>query len=274
MRGELYLIGTPIGNLSDLSERALKTMCQLSVLFCEDTRVTGKLLKLLGISVPLRALSDDHGPERIREAIHAINHGQRVGFVTDAGMPGVSDPGRRLVRAAWEAGITPVVIPGPSSVGTLLAACPFVDNSFCFLGFPPRKKNDRAAFVSQLVQLREPGFFFESPQRVHALLDALCASLEPERELLIGREMTKMHEQIVLLIAGEWTRQKAKIPEVGEYTVAVAARPPSAEPDFGRDELRSALDRLLAAGFSKRDAVKALAAAWEVQPNELKALLY
>lgn len=274
MRGELYLIGTPIGNMSDLTDRAQKTMRHLSVLFCEDTRVTGKLLKLLGLGIPLRALSDDHGPERIREAISAINHGQRVGFVTDAGMPGVSDPGRRLVRAAWEAGITPRIIPGPSSVGTLLAACPFVDNSFYFLGFPPRKKNDKAVFVNQLVELREPGFFFESPQRVHALLDSLCASLEPERELLIGREMTKMHEQILLFTAGKWEQHKPKVPEVGEYTVAVAPRPPEAEPDFSRDELLNALERLIVAGFSKRDAVKALAAAWEVQPNELKKLLY
>jgi len=274
MRGELFLIGTPIGNLNDMSPRAKETLASLDVLYCEDTRVTGKLLSLLGLNLPLVSLSDDHGPARSAQAIEAVNNGHRVGFATDAGMPGVSDPGRRLVRAAWQAGIHPVVVPGPSSPSTLLAACPFVDNRFRFVGFPPRKPNDRARFVELVATSPEPCFFFESPHRVHAVLDLLCPALEPTRELIAGREMTKLHEQVELFTAGEWDNWRDQLPQVGEYTVAVAARPAAEAVEHDEESLADALQRLLEAGFSKRDAVKALAAVWQVSANELKKLLY
>lgn len=274
MAGELFLIGTPIGNLGDLTQRARETLGSLDVLYCEDTRHTSKLTTHLGLSLPLRALSDDHGEARSREAITAVQSGQRVGFVTDAGMPGVSDPGRRLVRAAWDAGITPVIIPGPSSVGTLLAACPFVANRFRFLGFPPRKPGERSRFIAELAASPDPCFFFEAPGRVLKVLDELCAALEPTRSLLIGREMTKLYEQLVLLNAGDWADRRTGLKEVGEYTVAVAAKPEDTDSEHDDAELKAALDRLLAAGFSKRDAVRALAAAWEISANDLKKLLY
>jgi len=274
MRGELILIGTPIGNLGDLTQRARETLRGLDVLYCEDTRVTGKLTSHLGLKVPLRALSDDHSDSRAQEAVDAVKAGHRVGFVTDAGMPGISDPGRRLVRTAWDSGLTPSVVPGPSSVGTALAACPFVENRFRFVGFPPRKAGERLEFIEMLDSSEEPCFFFESPHRVHGLLNELCATLEPERELLIGREMTKLHEQVELFCADEWNALSPSLPEMGEYTVAVAGRPPERNNGRSEDELKAALKRLTRAEFSKRDAVKALAAIWEVSPNDLKKLLY
>jgi len=274
MRGELYLIGTPIGNMSDLSPRARDILALLDTLYCEDTRVTGKLLSLLGLSVKLVALSDDHSERRIAKAIGCVQAGQRIGFSADAGMPGVSDPGRRLVRAAWAAGITPTVIPGPSSPSTLLAACPFVANSFRFVGYPPRKDSERAAFVAELAASLEPCFFFESPHRVHQVLDLLCAAVEPERQLLIGREMTKLHEQLVLLTAAEWPDWQLKLPTIGEYTVAVAAQPEAERPRDDPAVLLEELERLVAAGFSKRDAARALAAVRQISANELKKLLY
>lgn len=274
MRGELYLIGTPIGNMSDLSPRARDTLAQLDILYCEDTRVTGKLLALLGLSLKLVALSDDHSAGRIDKAIAAVQAGRRIGFAADAGMPGVSDPGRRLVRAAWSAGITPSVIPGPSSPSTLLAACPFVDNSFRFVGYPPRKDGERAAFVAELAASPEPCFFFESPHRVHQVLELLADALEPQRELLIGREMTKLHEQLVLITAGQWPDWELKLPTIGEYTVAVAGCPPPEQTADEAAQLLAELERLLAAGFSKRDAAKALAAVRQISANELKRLLY
>lgn len=274
MRGQLALIGTPIGNLGDLTQRARETLRSLEVLYCEDTRVTSKLLSHINLNVPLRALSDDHDASRVEEAIATVKAGKRVGFVTDAGMPGVSDPGRRLVRAAWSAGITPDIIPGPSSVGMALAACPFVENRFRFVGFPPRKAGERLDFIEMLASSPEPCFFFESPHRVHGLLNELCATLEPERELLIGREMTKLHEQLELFYADDWLSLSPSIPEMGEYTVAVAGRPAALAPVREAEELTAALDRLLNAGFSKRDAVKALSVVWEISPNDLKKLLY
>lgn len=273
MRGQLYVIGTPIGNLSDLSPRARETLTHLDVLFCEDTRVSGKLLSFLGLSVPLRSLSDDHAEGRVRQAIEALNAGRRVGFASDAGMPGISDPGRRLVRAAWEAGYKPIVVPGGSSVGTLLAACPFIDNRFRFVGFPPRKDGDRARFAALLAGSAEPCFFFESPHRVHAVLDEICTVVEPQRELILGREMTKLHEQLELFTAADWPALRDSVPTIGEFTVAVAAAPAQEAP-HDEAQLAAALKRLQEAGFTKRDAVKALAAVWEVSPNELKDLAY
>ena len=274
MRGELILIGTPIGNLGDLTQRARETLRSLDVLYCEDTRVTAKLAGHLNLGVPLKALSDDHGEARAREAVAEVKAGRRVGFVTDAGMPGVSDPGRRLVRAAWDSGVTPSIVPGPSSVGTVLAACPFVENRFRFVGFPPRKQGERLGFIEMLAASPEPCFFFESPHRVHGLLNELCTTVEPEREILIGRELTKLHEQLELFHAEDWPVIAPGIPEMGEYTVAVAARPEPVGSGREDEELKAALKRLTNAEFSKRDAVRALAAVWDISPNELKKLLY
>jgi 16S rRNA (cytidine1402-2'-O)-methyltransferase len=274
MAGQLYLIGTPIGNLGDITQRAVETLRSLDVLYCEDTRVTSKLLAHIGARPTLRSLSDDAPEQRWGEAVDEALAGKRVGFVTDAGMPGVSDPGRKLVRAAWAAGLAPTVIPGPSSVGALLAACPFVDNSFRFAGFPPRKAGERSVWVEGVAQSSEPCFFFEAPWRVHAVLDELCATVEPGRQVLIGREMTKLYEQLALFSAGEWPVLRDTITARGEFTLAVAGRVAKAAPSIDAQLARAALARLETAGFSQRDAVKALAAAWDAPPNEIKRMLY
>lgn len=273
MPGQLALIGTPIGNLGDITRRAVETLRGLDILYCEDTRVTAKLLSHLSLTIPTRALSDDAPADRWRRAVREAQQGMRVGFVTDAGMPGVSDPGRRLVREAWAAGITPTVVPGPSSVGTLLAACPFVNNTFRFAGFPPRKLGERDAFIRRIVESEEPSFLFESPQRAHAFLDELCPALEAERQVLIGREMTKLYEQLVLITAGEWAPTSPRVLAIGEFTIAVAARAVAADAR-PVEEIDAALSRLTDGGFSKRDAVKALAAVWEVHPNQIKRIAY
>jgi 16S rRNA (cytidine1402-2'-O)-methyltransferase len=274
MDAKLFLIGTPLGNLSDITQRAVETLRALDVLYCEDTRVTAKLLAHIGARPTLRSLSDDAPEQRWSDAVAEAQGGKRVGFCTDAGMPGVSDPGRKLVRAAWAAGLAPSVVPGPSSVGTLLAACPFVDNSFRFAGFPPRKAGERMAWVAGLAQSAEPCFFFDAPSRVHAVLDEICAAVEPQRQLLIGREMTKLYEQFTLFTAEQWPQLREGIPAKGEFTLAVAARPVADAPSLDAQQAQAALTRLERAGFSKRDAVKALAAVWDAPLNDVKRLGY
>lgn len=273
MPGALYLIGTPIGNLGDVSPRVIETLKSLDVLYCEDTRVTGKLLQLIGVKTPLRALSDDHGQEHWDSAVQAALAGQQVGFASDAGMPGVSDPARKLTRSAWAAGLAPQVIPGPSALSTLLSACPFVDSGFVFKGFAPRRPGERASFIAELRDSPLPSFFFESPMRAHELLDELCAALEPERQLLIGREMTKLHEQYALFNAGQWPEQREAIPAKGEFSLAVAARP-VLERNADAEAAAAALVRLEASGFSRKDAARALAAVWDIGVNEVKKLSY
>jgi 16S rRNA (cytidine1402-2'-O)-methyltransferase len=271
--GELFIIGTPIGNLADMTPRGVETLRSLDVLYCEDTRVTAKLLSHLGVSVPTRALSDDSGSARIVEAVAAAQQGKRVGFSTDAGMPGISDPARRLTESAWAAGITPQVIPGVSALATVLAACPFVENSFVFLGFAPRKAGERDAFYKRIAESTDPCVFFESPRRIQGLLTELCGVLPDARRILIGREMTKLHEQYSLFTAGDWDELRASVPELGEFTVAVESAP-QGEHDVDTEAARDALVRLKQAGFSSRDAVKALSAALDIPPNAAKKLDY
>jgi len=273
MPGQLYMIGTPIGNLQDLTPRAAETLKRLDLLYCEDTRRTMRLLAHVGAAVPLRPLPDDAPPPAWQRAIGEVQSGKAVGFVTEAGMPGVSDPGRKLVRAAWRAGHAPIVIPGPGAVSALLALCPFVESSFRFAGFPPRKAGERTAFVTTLASSAEPVFLFEAPSRVHGLIDAIAAAVEAEREILIGREMTKLHEQCLLFTAGQWTSLRESIPPRGEFTVAVAGRPP-AKKAVPIAEAKLALQRLASAGFSQRDAVRALAAVWDLPANEIRRIAY
>ncbi len=271
--GRLYIIGTPIGNLADMTPRGVETLRSLDVLYCEDTRVTAKLISHLGISIPTRALSDDFGPGRIDEALGAVQSGKRVGFASDAGMPGISDPARRLTEAAWRAGVVPQVIPGVSALSTALAACPFIENGFRFAGFPPRKPGERTQFVVAAAESPEPIVFFESPRRVHTILDELCATLEPRRRVLIARELTKLHEQLVLFEADEWAAVKTTILELGEFTVVIEGRAEVPE-DLDADAARKSLERLKAAGFTTRDAARALAAVLDVGVNVVKKLDY
>lgn len=273
MSGRLFLIGTPIGNLADFSPRAQSILRELDVLFCEDTRTTGKLLSHFGIRAHTRSLSDDSPDSAWQDAVAMVRQGLKVGYVSDAGMPGLSDPGRRLVRAAWEAGEIPSVIPGPSAVGTLLAACPFISKQFQFMGFAPRKKGERESFIEELATAPYPSFFFESPHRAHQLLEDLTLRLEPGRELMIGREMTKLFEQVLLFTAAEWPRLADDVPQVGEFTIAVD-RAPAAEHDPAAPGALDMVKRLVDAGFSQRDAIKATAIALGMQPNDVKNLVY
>jgi 16S rRNA (cytidine1402-2'-O)-methyltransferase len=273
VQGRLFIIGTPIGNLADISRRALDTLASLDILYCEDTRVSGKLLQHFAINVKTRALSDDHGGARWQEAVQEVLDGRKVGYVSDAGMPGISDPARRLTEAAWQAGVVPQVIPGPSALDSAIAACPFVQGRFCFAGFAARRAGEREQFLEDLRLSAEPTAFFESPLRVHALLDDLCARLEPARRLLIGRELTKMFEQLILFDASEWPEVKGRVPAKGEFTVVVEGAP-EVKRVLSDDEVAQVFQRLLDRGFSRRDATNATAAALELTTNRVKQLTY
>lgn len=271
MAGELILIGTPLGNLADISRRVTDTLAHVDILYCEDTRVTGKLLNALGITCATRPLSDDHGIGRVQEAVQAVLAGKRVGYASDAGMPGVSDPGRRLVEEAWRAGVAPTVVPGPSAVATWVAVCPFVEHGFEFAGYAPRKPGERAQFAEHLARSPLPVLFFESPHRVHELLEQLTDAVEPDRQFMVGREMTKLFEQFVLFTANQWDITAGQIPAQGEFTVGIAGREQEPE-QLDALEIEAALSRLREAGFSNKDAAKALAAVRGLKPNEIKRL--
>lgn len=193
MAGHLILVPTPIGNLGDLTPRAMDALRVADLVACEDTRRTGGLLKHLEIDKPLVRF-DDHAPETSVDAVaQALASGQTVAYCSDAGMPGVNDPGFELARLAREAGIKITVLPGPSAVTLAVVASGLPNHAFSFLGYLPSRSEPRRTFLQKLAGREETTVVFETPHRIHEAL-AEMAEILPDREIALGRELTKLHE--------------------------------------------------------------------------------
>ena len=196
MSGVLFVLGTPIGNLGDITRRAVDTLAMVDRVVAEDTRRTRALLSHLGITgKPLECIDANAPLSRMQKVVEFLCAGQRVALVTDAGMPGISDPGARLVTSAVEAGIEIQVVPGPSSVTAALALSGLVEGPFYFMGFLPRQGKRRRAALDRVTRTSDPVVLFESPQRIGATLGEL-ALLQPERAAVVCRELTKVHEEV------------------------------------------------------------------------------
>lgn len=217
----LYVVGTPIGNLGDLSARVRETLASATSIVAEDTRRTKALLSHLGISGKRLLRFDAHAtPERVAGLLDAIGEGESAALVTDAGMPGVSDPGAELVRAAAARGIRVVPIPGPSAVTAALAASGLVGGAFSFLAFLPRHGKKRRAALDRIARSEEPVVFFEAPTRIAATLAEL-AELDPERPAALCRELTKLHEEVIHATLAELAALEREW--LGEVTLVVGA---------------------------------------------------
>ncbi len=191
----LVLVPTPVGNLHDVTRRALEVLQRADVIVCEDTRVTGQLLKHYGIA-PRKLLSSHEHNEQVRavEVVRRITSGETVALVSDAGMPGISDPGFRLVRACIDAGCAVTALPGPSAAITALAASGLPSDAFYFAGFPPQKKG-RQTFLRALLERRETCVMYESPHRLERLLEEIAAIAGADRQVVVAREISKLHEE-------------------------------------------------------------------------------
>jgi 16S rRNA (cytidine1402-2'-O)-methyltransferase len=221
MNGLLSLVSTPIGNLQDTTLRAIKTFSQADLIACEDTRVTGVLLKAHGISSKHFLSIHHHTPDHaLSELIEKIHNGLRVAYASDAGTPGVNDPGGRLVELAYEAGIHIEVIPGPSALTAAISACGFPMEHFSYIGFIPQKNHRRATFVS-IAERKEPTIFFESTHRILKTLNELSASLQGERLIYVGRELTKKFETHLRAPITDVIAHLEKSSIKGEFTVIV-----------------------------------------------------
>ncbi|CAN0471691.1 unnamed protein product, partial [Phaeothamnion confervicola] len=199
----LVVVGTPIGNLDDLSPRAAAQLRDADLVACEDTRRTATLLRHAGSHIRMMAVHQHNEAARAADLVARMLAGATVAFVSDAGMPLVSDPGARVVRAAVDAGLIVTVIPGPSAVTVALAASGLAgEDGFTFLGFVPRKGAERRRAMERIGALAVPAVAFESPQRLPALLAEIAAAW-PERPLAICRELTKLHEEVVRGTAAE-----------------------------------------------------------------------
>jgi len=222
--GTLFIIATPIGNLEDVTYRAIETLRSLDLLFCEDTRVTVRLLERYGLHVPMDSYREDAHRQKLDRVLAALRDGKRVGLVSDAGTPAISDPGFRLVRdvLAAEPETTIVPIPGPSAVAAALSVSGLPSDEFLFLGFPPHKKGRNAAFKEALDQPRTV-VLYESTHRIEKALTAI-AEIDPTRGLTVGREITKMHETFYRGTASEIMEQLAKTSTRGEFVIVIAPR--------------------------------------------------
>ncbi len=220
--GTLSVVATPIGNLEDMTHRAVRILNEADYILCEDTRMTGKLCAHYDIKTPLRRY-DVHASERAHETVLIdLVEGKRVALVSDAGTPGVSDPGVLLVTRAREAGVRIDTIPGPSAVTAAVSIAGLKGNQFTFLGFVPQKKG-RQTFFSDLEAYTHPVVFFESTHRIMKTLEALTA-LPEGYTVLLGRELTKLHEEMLRGSAAELLQLLTATPvkQKGEFVVIVS----------------------------------------------------
>ena len=259
MSGRLVVVGTPIGNLADCSPRAVEALGAADRIACEDTRRTGKLLQLLGIGHgPLVVVNDHTEAERVPELLRAVADGEVVALVTDAGMPGIADPGQRVVAAVAEAGHPVEVVPGPTSPVVALVASGLPTARFVVEGFLPRKGRARTGRLAELATEVRTVVLLESPHRAVATLADLLAACGPDRRVAVARELTKLHEEVWRGTLAEAVVHAEETPVRGEVVVVLDGAPPAAEPDD--DAVRAALASARAAGRSTRDAVAEVAA--------------
>ncbi|MDX1686405.1 MAG: 16S rRNA (cytidine(1402)-2'-O)-methyltransferase [Candidatus Promineifilaceae bacterium] len=255
--GTLYLVGTPIGNLEDITLRALRTLREASLIAAEDTRTTGRLLKHHEIDTPLTSFHEYSDEARIGELIDRLAVAD-VALVTDAGMPGLSDPGYRLVRAAVEAGVTVSPIPGPSAAVSALISSGLPTDSFLFLGFLPRQRKARREALANAGGLPYTLVIYEAPHRLVKLLKDVDAVLG-DRPLVVARELTKLHEEIWRGTAGDAIEYFGKDRVRGEITVVIRGAGEE-EAAWSEAEVERAMARLLADGVRRKEAAERVAA--------------
>lgn len=259
MPGRLSLVGTPIGNLGDITYRAVERLREVGRIYAEDTRRTRVLLSHLGIEgKPLLTLNAHASDRAIQTCIETLLAGEDIALVTDAGMPTVSDPGTDLVRAARLAGVPVDVYPGPSAVSSAVAVSGLVDGPFSFLGFLPRKGTKRAEVMRRLATSPLPIVFFESPHRMHETLLDLVKACGEERTIAICRELTKKYEETLVLPLGEVSAPDFRETWQGEFTLVLSPSPaPQTESEEEYDVDERALV-LLKEGHSVKDTAQLL----------------
>ncbi|OYY17367.1 MAG: 16S rRNA (cytidine(1402)-2'-O)-methyltransferase [Polynucleobacter sp. 35-46-11] len=271
--GALYMVATPIGNLGDITLRALHVLNSVDGIACEDTRHSAPLLQHFGIHKKCVALHEHNEIAGAQNIIEHLSQNERWAYVSDAGTPGVSDPGARLVNAVQKAGFRIIPIPGASAVSSAISASGSVmlpsEGRFQFLGFWPNKAKERSTFIKDIRSNSKASIFFESPHQIRETLMMINKELEPERQILVGRELTKKFEQLVTLTAADvpaWLDKAESLK--GEFIVLVAGRQANADeapehstllvwanalsPYLGSKEIAAVLAQTL--GLSKKDA--------------------
>jgi 16S rRNA (cytidine1402-2'-O)-methyltransferase len=271
--GKLVLVGTPIGNLSDLSARGIEALKTADLILCEDTRHTRKLLTHFGIDRPTQSFHEHNEEEKAEKIIVKIAGGAVIALVSDAGMPVISDPGFRLVRLARERNVAVEPIPGPFAGITALVASGIAPAPFTFLGFAPHREGERIEFYGRAAGSGHTTIVYESPER---LIDSLKNAIDVlgDVEVTVAREMTKIHEEFISgSISQVIARLEAREAIRGEVTLVFAPAHPL-QRQVSRDELLREFGRLRDSGMRRNDAVKTVAEKFGLRKNEVyKSLL-
>jgi 16S rRNA (cytidine1402-2'-O)-methyltransferase len=273
MSGTLYVVSTPIGNLDDITVRAINTLKAVGLVAAEDTRRTGLLLHHFGLATPTTSLHAHNEAEKLPALLRKLAEGVDIALVSDAGTPLIADPGQRLIAAAINSGIRIVPIPGASAVLAALAASGYAADEFVFAGFAPSRSKDRKAWLERWSNEPKAVVFFETPHRIHKMLADISAILG-ERPITVARELTKLHETIISTTANRTT--ELQIPEKGEFTLVLAPHPrkaPAAS-TVSDDVLRASFDQMTNSGdLSRRRALVATANKFGLSPNDVYARL-
>ncbi len=266
--GRLFVVATPIGNLDDISARALRVLGSVSLIAAEDTRHSKRLLDHFDIRTPLTSYHDHNEAAKSEQLLSTLRDGRDVALITDAGTPCIADPGYRVVRAAREQGIPIEAVPGPSAVTAALSIGGLPTDRFAFHGFFPRKRNEAAAALERAREFGGTHVFYEAPNRVRDTL-ALLVHAAPEAEVCVARELTKIHEEVARgtpeAVAGHFELHAPK----GECVVLIYfGESPAAE--FSDAEIRKAVEAAMTArSISRRDAVREVAASLGIPRNRV-----
>jgi 16S rRNA (cytidine1402-2'-O)-methyltransferase len=270
MTATLYIVGTPLGNLEDMTFRAIKTLQSVDLIAAEDTRHTGKLLQHFQIKTPQISYHDHNRHSRTADLINRLQQGTSIALVTDAGMPGISDPGYELVKACAELGIPIVPIPGATAAMTALSASGLKSDRFVFEGFLPAKESERRSHLQTLVTDERSLIFYEAPHRVQKTLQDILTVLG-DRQIVLARELTKMHEEFwrgtVKAAIEHYSTHEPK----GEFTLIVSGAQPS-EVSLTEDVLRAELLALMQQGVSRSQASRQLAEQTSIPRRQLYQL--
>ena len=266
--GKLYLVPTPIGNLEDITIRAKKVLQEADYIAAEDTRTSGILLEKIGVHNHMLSFHKYNSKERVPELIKLMTKGAVIAEISDAGMPVISDPGYILVQECIKNNIPVVPLPGASAFATALIASGFDAQPFTYYGFLPRKKSEQKSFFEQMNKARATSVFYEAPHRLVKTLNNMSEILDSERQIVVARELTKIHEEFIRGTISEVTNYFEQNAPRGEFVILVSPNTKQAE-KLSWTALIALVEQLVAKGKSKKTAIKEIAQENHVSKNEL-----
>jgi len=273
--GNLYVVGTPIGNLEDITLRALRVLREVDLIAAEDTRHTRKLLSHYDIHSPLTSYHEHNKRSKTPQLVAKLKEGADIALVSDAGMPGISDPGHDLIVSALEGGITVTVVPGPSALLSALVISGLPTGEFTFLGFPPRKSGERKKYLERALALVTTVVFFESPNRLPGLLEVI-ARLAPARKIVVARELTKKFEEALRGNAAGLFAHFEEQPPRGECVVLMegSSEPPKVARPLECPSPAALVHQLMQeGGLSKKEAMRETAKRLKISRREVYGAL-